>query len=68
MSVKRIMQSEAIICTVPDERKAGAVADAVDGPVTSLAGVDPPGTAVLPAVLGGPAASLLKQSGQRCAL
>lgn len=37
MSVKRIMQSEAIICTVPDERKAKAVADAVEGDVTNLA-------------------------------
>lgn len=69
MSVKRIMQSEAIICTVPDERKAGAVADAVDGPVTNLA----PASilqehACCRLFLGGPAASLLKQSDKVCAL
>ncbi|QDU70458.1 glucosamine-6-phosphate deaminase [Mucisphaera calidilacus] len=34
MSVPAIMGSEHIICTVPDERKAQAVAAAVEGPVT----------------------------------
>ena len=35
MSVKQIMKSGAIACTVPDERKANAVRGAVKGPVTS---------------------------------
>ena len=34
MSVQRIMASRAIVCTVPDERKASAVAGAVEGEVT----------------------------------
>jgi glucosamine-6-phosphate deaminase len=34
MSVKQILKSAAIICTVPDLRKARAVADAIEGPVT----------------------------------
>ncbi|MCA9265493.1 MAG: glucosamine-6-phosphate deaminase, partial [Planctomycetales bacterium] len=34
MSVDRIMKSHAIVCTVPDERKAKAVRDAVQCPVT----------------------------------
>jgi glucosamine-6-phosphate deaminase len=34
MSVRQIMKAATIICTVPDERKAGAVAGALDGPVT----------------------------------
>jgi len=34
MSVKQIMKSAAIICSVPDERKAAAVAAAIEGPVT----------------------------------
>ena len=34
MSVRRILASRAIICTVPDERKAVAVRAAVQGPVT----------------------------------
>ena len=33
MSVRQIMKSKAIICTVPDERKAGAVQKAVEGEV-----------------------------------
>jgi glucosamine-6-phosphate deaminase len=36
MSIRRIMMSKVIICTVPDERKAEAVAGAVDGPLTNL--------------------------------
>jgi glucosamine-6-phosphate deaminase len=34
MSVRQIMKSAAIICTVPDERKAEAVRNAIQGPVT----------------------------------
>ena len=34
MSVRQIMKSRAIVCTVPDERKAEAVGNAVDGGVT----------------------------------
>lgn len=36
MSIKQIMKSKAIICSVPDERKAWAVNKAVKGPVTNL--------------------------------
>jgi len=32
MSVRQILKSSAIICTVPDERKAAAVKNAVEGP------------------------------------
>ena len=34
MSIRRIMKSKAIVCSVPDRRKARAVRDAVEGPVT----------------------------------
>ena len=34
MSVSQIMKSGTIICSVPDQRKAIAVRDAIDGPVT----------------------------------
>jgi glucosamine-6-phosphate deaminase len=34
MSIRQIMKSRAIICTVPDERKAVAVRDAIEGEVT----------------------------------
>lgn len=34
MSVKQILRSEVIVCSVPDERKAEAVANALEGPVT----------------------------------
>ena len=34
MSVRQILKSAAIVCTVPDERKAKAVQGAVEGPVT----------------------------------
>ena len=37
MSIKQIMKSEAIICSVPDLRKANAVKLTVDGPVSNLA-------------------------------
>jgi len=36
MSVKQIMKSRSIVCTVPDERKAVAVRNAVQGPVTPM--------------------------------
>jgi glucosamine-6-phosphate deaminase len=35
MSVRQIMKSRAIICTVPDERKSEAVHNAVEGDVTA---------------------------------
>jgi glucosamine-6-phosphate deaminase len=34
MSVRQILKSASIVCTVPDERKAKAVQGAVEGPVT----------------------------------
>lgn len=34
MSVKQLMKSKTIICTVPDERKAEALKNALQGPVT----------------------------------
>ena len=34
MSVRQIMKSDAIVCTVPDERKAEAVKNSSQGPVT----------------------------------
>jgi glucosamine-6-phosphate deaminase len=34
MSPRQIMKSKAIVCTVPDRRKAAAVANSVEGPVT----------------------------------
>ena len=34
MSVKQIMKSKAIVCTVPDERKANAVRGSVEGEVS----------------------------------
>ncbi len=34
MSVRQIMKSQHIICTVPDQRKAPAVRAAVEGPIT----------------------------------
>ncbi len=36
MSIRQIMKSAAIVCTVPDERKAVAVKKAVTPPVTNL--------------------------------
>jgi glucosamine-6-phosphate deaminase len=35
MSIKHILKSKQIVCTVPDQRKAKAVFDAVKGPVTN---------------------------------
>ncbi len=34
MSVRHILKSQAIICSVPDQRKAEAVKNAIEGPVT----------------------------------
>jgi len=34
MSVRQILKSRAIVCTVPDERKAEAVRASVEGPIT----------------------------------
>jgi glucosamine-6-phosphate deaminase len=34
MSVRQIMKSNAIICSVPDQRKAAAVKDAIEGTIT----------------------------------
>ncbi|MCA9214207.1 MAG: glucosamine-6-phosphate deaminase [Planctomycetales bacterium] len=62
MSVQQIMKSRKIICTVPDERKAEAVRNAVEGPVTP----DVPASilqqhADCDLFLDGPAASLLNK-------
>ncbi len=36
MSIHQIMQSNMIICSVPDERKAKAVSDCLNGPVSNI--------------------------------
>ena len=36
MSIRQIMRSRAIVCTVPDARKAAAVQQTVEGPVSPL--------------------------------
>jgi glucosamine-6-phosphate deaminase len=36
MSIRQIMKSDAIVCSVPDRRKAEAVRSTVEGPVTPL--------------------------------
>jgi glucosamine-6-phosphate deaminase len=36
MSIQQIMKSAAIVCTVPDARKASAVQKTVEGPLTNL--------------------------------
>ena len=36
MSIRQVMKSRAIICTVPDARKAQAVRDCLSGPVSNL--------------------------------
>jgi glucosamine-6-phosphate deaminase len=61
MSVRRIMKSKRIVCSVPDARKAEAVRNAVGGPVTpmvpaSILRTHPNATLYLDP----PAASLLK--------
>lgn len=63
MSVRQIMKSRQVVCTVPDERKAEAVRNAVEGPVS----VDVPASilqqhADCSLFLDVPAASLLKKS------
>jgi glucosamine-6-phosphate deaminase len=35
MSVRQILKSRSIVCTVPDQRKAAAVKAVVEGPVTN---------------------------------
>lgn len=64
MSIRHLMKSAAIICTVPDTRKAEAVRKAVEGPVTnrlpaSILQTHPNATLFLDA----PAASLLIKKG-----
>lgn len=64
MSIRQLMKSAAIICTVPDARKAKAVRKAVEGPVTnrvpaSILQTHPNATLFLDA----PAASLLSKNG-----
>jgi glucosamine-6-phosphate deaminase len=66
MSVRQILRSRTIVCTVPDERKAVAVRDAVEGPVTEQV----PASALqlhedCHLFLDGPAASLLARGGGR---
>jgi glucosamine-6-phosphate deaminase len=34
MSIRQIMKSQSIVCTVPDRRKAVAVRNSIEGPVT----------------------------------
>jgi len=63
MSIRQIMKSASIVCTVPDERKARAVQAAVEGPVTpavpaSILQEHPHATLVLDVA----AASLLSKS------
>lgn len=63
MSIKQILKSKAIVCTVPDARKAEAVKNAVEGPVSpqapaSILQTHPQTTLFLDT----PAASLLKRS------
>lgn len=63
MSIKQILKSNHIVCTVPDKRKAEAVRDALEGPVTH----DVPASilqqhASTALFLDEPAASLLQNS------
>jgi glucosamine-6-phosphate deaminase len=37
MSIRQILKSRAIICTVPDQRKATAVKACLEGPISPLA-------------------------------
>jgi len=62
MSVRQIMKSKHIVCTVPDERKAKAVQGTVEGPVSNQV----PATIMqqhnsMTLYLDQPAASLLKK-------
>ncbi len=36
MSIRQIMKSNMIICSVPDERKAAAVRDCLEGPISNM--------------------------------
>jgi glucosamine-6-phosphate deaminase len=61
MSIRQILKSQTIVCSVPDERKAAAVQAAIEGPVTpslpaSILQQHPQAIIYLDA----PAASLLK--------
>jgi glucosamine-6-phosphate deaminase len=63
MSIQQIMASKHIVCTVPDERKAKAVHDCLDGPVSP----DAPASILqehddAAVFLDRPAASLLKRT------
>lgn len=63
MSVRQIMKAQAIVCTVPEERKAQAVRDTVEGAITpqvpaSILRQHPAATLYLDR----PSASLLKQA------
>lgn len=65
MSVRQIMKSRAIVCTVPDDRKAKAVRNAVEGEVTP----DVPASILqrhdhCRLYLDSPAASLLSKGGR----
>lgn len=64
MSVAQIMKSKRIICTVPDARKAQAVKDCLEGPVTNrhpASILQKHGDTQV--FLDGPAASLLSKKG-----
>lgn len=62
MSVRHILKSKAIVCSVPDDRKAKAVHGAIEGPVTNTVPASAlqqhPQTTIY---LDKPAASLLKK-------
>jgi glucosamine-6-phosphate deaminase len=63
MSIRQIMKSQAIVCSVPDRRKAEAVRAALEDPVTpqvpaSILQQHPQATVYLDP----PAASLLRSS------
>jgi glucosamine-6-phosphate deaminase len=65
MSIRQIIKSRHIVCTVPDERKARAVKGAVEGPISPMVPASilqrHEGATIY---LDPPAASLLKQSMQ----
>ena len=64
MSIRQIMKSRAIVCSVPDRRKAAAVRAALEGPVTpEVPASILQGHADATIYLDPPAASLLEQKG-----
>jgi glucosamine-6-phosphate deaminase len=66
MSIKQILKSRAIVCSVPDQRKAAAVATAVEGPITNLAPASIlQNHARVTLLLDEPAASLLSRRSSR---